>query len=214
MDAPPHNNGQSQQQVHVCSKDHAGLLDQQDTLHHMSREFLIPSKAELKAKRFDEVWEPRDSSSPDSSPAIYLCGNSLGAQPRLTSTRLQQYLTTWATQGVFGHFKPLSESPLPPWLHVDSCASDNIIPIVGAQPTEVAIMETLTANIHLLMCAFYKPDIDHRHKIILESKAFPSDHVSTELSLFKGYQVLIKSVCSRITNSASWPLSKYVDGHN
>jgi kynureninase len=40
-------------------------------------------------------------------------------------------------------------------------------------------METLTANLHFLMSAFYKPDINGRHKIIIESKAFPSDHVST-----------------------------------
>ena len=38
-------------------------------------------------------------------------------------------------------------------------------------------MQTLTANLHLLMSAFYRPDIKGRHKIILESKAFPSDHV-------------------------------------
>jgi kynureninase len=50
--------------------------------------------------------------------------------------------------------------------------------IVGAQPSEVAVMETLTANLHFLMSAFYRPVSTGRHKIILESKAFPSDHVS------------------------------------
>ena len=53
-----------------------------------------------------------------------------------------------------------------------------IAPIVGAQPSEVAVMQTLTANLHFLMAAFYKPDPLGRHKILLESKAFPSDHVS------------------------------------
>lgn len=50
-------------------------------------------------------------------------------------------------------------------------------PIVGADESEVAVMQTLTANLHLLMSAFYRPDPKGRHKIILESKAFPSDHV-------------------------------------
>ncbi len=50
-------------------------------------------------------------------------------------------------------------------------------PLVGAQESEVTIMQTLTSNLHFLMCAFYKPDVNGRHKIILESKAFPSDHV-------------------------------------
>lgn len=51
-------------------------------------------------------------------------------------------------------------------------------PIVGADEAEVAVMQTLTANLHFLMSAFYRPDINGRHKIILESKAFPSDHVT------------------------------------
>lgn len=78
---------------------------------------------------------------------------------------------------MFGHFKPLSDSPLPIWLDVDDEASVKMAPIVGAEPSEIAIMQTLTANLHFLMCAFYRPDSKGRHKIILESKAFPSDHV-------------------------------------
>lgn len=96
---------------------------------------------------------------------------------------MQQYFTTWATQGVFGHFKPLAESPLPTWLDADTRASECIAPIVGALPSEVAVMETLTANLHLLLSAFYKPDINGRHKIIIESQAFPSDHVRTNFPL-------------------------------
>ena len=49
-------------------------------------------------------------------------------------------------------------------------------PIVGAQKDEVAIMESLTANLHLMMASFYKPT-HQRYKIIMETKAFPSDHV-------------------------------------
>jgi len=113
-----------------------------------------------------------------STPSIYLCGNSLGLQPRLTSIRLQQYLKTWETQGVYGHFKPLADSPLPTWLDADAKAAESISSIVGALPSEVAVMETLTANLHLLMSAFYKPTQNGRHKIIIESQAFPSDHVS------------------------------------
>lgn len=127
----------------------------------------------------------RDSGDGDSdvkdadSSCSYLCGNSLGLQPKRTATRISQYLSTWATQGVQGHFKPLEGSPLPTWLDVDSRAAELVAPIVGASPSEVAVMQTLTANLHLLMSAFYHPDINGRHKILLESKAFPSDHVTT-----------------------------------
>ena len=121
-----------------------------------------------------------DASIP-SEPCTYLCGNSLGLQPRRTATRLRQYLDTWATQGVQGHFKPLDGSPLPTWLDADARAASLMAPVVGARPDEVAVMQTLTANLHLLMSAFYKPDPNGRHKIILESKAFPSDHVRLSL---------------------------------
>jgi len=117
---------------------------------------------------------PPAEESPD---AVYLCGNSLGLQPKITALRMQQYFQTWQT--------PLEESPLPTWLDADSRACESIAPIVGALPSEVAVMETLTANLHLLMSAFYKPDIKGRHKIIIESQAFPSDHVRTVFSLIR-----------------------------
>lgn len=51
--------------------------------------------------------------------------------------------------------------------------------LVGALPSEVAVMGTLTNNIHNLFASFYKPDKSGkgRHRIIIEGKAFPSDHV-------------------------------------
>ncbi len=68
---------------------------------------------------------------------------------------------------------------MPTWLDADARAAEGISSIVGALASEVAVMETLTANLHLLMSAFYKPDITKRHKIIIENQAFPSDHVSS-----------------------------------
>lgn len=56
----------------------------------------------------------------------------------------------------------------------ESCA-----PIVGAHPSEVAICNTLTANLHFLMASFYKPTAQ-KFKIIMDWKAFPSDHYAIE----------------------------------
>lgn len=159
------------------SRAHALAQDAQDPLAHIRKEFIIPTKAQLKAQTLADA-ESHDASQGDES--IYLCGNSLGLPPRLAQTRLQQHFATWSTQGVYGHFKPLADCPLPIWLDADARASELMAPIVGASPDEVAVMETLTANLHLLLAAFYKPDIKGRHKIILESKAFPSDHFAVE----------------------------------
>ena len=62
-------------------------------------------------------------------------------------------------------------------------AAEKMAPLVGALKKEVAIMETLTANLHLLMASFYKPTKE-KYKIILEGKAFPSEHVGMILRSF------------------------------
>lgn len=92
---------------------------------------------------------------------------------------MQSQLSLWATKGVYGHFKEVSDSLIPPWLHVDDAVTASMSRIIGALPEEVAVMETLTANLHLLMASFYRPS-QKRYKIIMESKAFPSDHFAVE----------------------------------
>ena len=89
---------------------------------------------------------------------------------------MQEHLQGWATKGVFGHFFEHEGTTLPPWLHIDDLAAEKMAPLVGASKSEVAVMETLTANLHLLMASFYKPTKE-KYKIIFEGKAFPSDHV-------------------------------------
>ena len=75
-----------------------------------------------------------------------------------------------------GHFTKMQDSTLPQWVDVDDDAANLMAPVVGALPSEVAVMETLTANLHLMMVSFYRPNTE-RYKIIIEGKAFPSDHV-------------------------------------
>jgi len=165
----------------LLSKDFARREDDKDSLSHLRSEFVIPTKADLRSKRYGpkKTWtaEPSEAARDDGDEeSIYLCGNSLGLQPRRTREYVNRYLDTWASKGVFGHFKDF-EGGLPPWLHLDDALKHQTAKIVGALPSEVVVMETLTANLHLLMSSFYRPTSD-RYKIIIEGKAFPSDHVS------------------------------------
>lgn len=112
----------------------------------------------------------------DGQPCIYLSGNSLGLQPRRTAEHISSHLSAWASKGVTGHFRAHDDSQLPPFVNVDDVAAEKMAVLVGAAQHEVAVMETLTANLHILMASFYRPT-EERYKIILEGGAFPSDHV-------------------------------------
>ncbi|OQO10782.1 hypothetical protein B0A48_04082 [Cryoendolithus antarcticus] len=140
--------------------------------------FKIPTKGDLRRKTL-KMSDDIPTRPDDNEPCVYLCGNSLGLQPTLIRQYLEQYLDTWATKGVFGHFTEINDSNLAPWMHVDDDLVEDMATIVGAKSSEVAVMQTLTANLHLLMASFYKPTKE-RYKVILEGKAFPSDHYMVE----------------------------------
>jgi len=113
---------------------------------------------------------------------IYLCGNSLGLQPKSTSQYIQQELDDWAALGVDGHTD--AEHP---WLPYHEFLTQSMAKIVGAKPIEVIIMNGLTANLHLMMVSFYDPT-PTKYKIVIESDAFPSDKYAVESQLkFHGY---------------------------
>jgi hypothetical protein len=52
-------------------------------------------------------------------------------------------------------------------------AAPAMAPVVGALPNEVSCMNGLTANLHLLLVAFYSPTAS-RYKIIMEAKVATS----------------------------------------
>jgi len=105
----------------------------------------------------------------DGTPYIYLCGNSLGLQPKSVAEGLQQELADWKNYGVEGHFHAKN-----PWLPYHEFLTDAMAKVVGGKPEEVVVMNTLTVNLHLMMVSFYRPTTT-RHKIVIEADAFPSD---------------------------------------
>ncbi|MDH3305096.1 MAG: kynureninase [Gammaproteobacteria bacterium] len=100
---------------------------------------------------------------------VYLCGNSLGLQPRLAVKFVQDELKNWKNYAVDGHFN--SDRP---WLSYHRLATAGFADLTGAKPSEVIAMNTLTVNLHLLMASFYRPTAERR-KIVIEAGAFPSD---------------------------------------
>ena len=141
----------------------AESLDQKDPLSSFGLEFEIPKDAK-------------------GNKLIYLCGNSLGLQPKQTKEYISQELEHWAKWGVDGHTKGENA-----WLPYHELLTHQMAQVVGAKDHEVVVMNTLTVNLHLMMVSFYQPT-KSRHKIIIEADAFPSDRYAVESQIkFHGY---------------------------
>ncbi len=134
---------------------------------------------ELRGYR-DRFHLPEDEQG---KPYIYLCGNSLGLQPKATKDKLLQELADWQRLGVEGHFHAKN-----PWLPYHEFLTESMARVVGAKPIEVVVMNTLTVNLHLMMVSFYRPQ-GKRVKIMIEADAFPSDKYAVESQIrFHGLQ--------------------------
>lgn len=139
---------------YINSLEFAQSLDEQDPLKDFRNKFLIPRHSGREV--------------------VYLCGNSLGLQPKSTKDFIQQQLDNWENLAVEGWFEGDS-----PWMHYHEEMQQLLAPIVGAKPEEVVPMNTLTVNLHLLMVSFYRPNAG-RYKILMEGGAFPSDQYAVE----------------------------------
>ncbi|MCK8143286.1 kynureninase [Flavobacterium sp. I-SCBP12n] len=139
-------------------------LDAKDDLNKYQQEFIYPKVNEEKV--------------------IYFTGNSLGLQPKRTKKYVDEVMNDWANLAVEGHF--YAEKP---WWDYHERFANPLSKIVGALPSEVTVMNTLTVNLHLMMVSFYRPT-KTRFKIICEEKAFPSDQYMFQSQVhFHGYKM-------------------------
>lgn len=136
--------------------------DRRDALRHFREQFYLPQR--------------------DGETLIYLCGNSLGLQPKAARQAIDRELTTWQNHGVEGWFEG-EES----WLSYHRYCQKSLATIVGAHPEEVCPMNHLTVNLHLMLASFYQPTAE-RYKILTVAGDFPSDQYALETHLqFRGY---------------------------
>ena len=145
-----------------AGEDFAIAMDERDPLKDYRDLFLFPSVA--------------------GKECIYLCGHSLGLQPKATAAYIQQELKDWAELGVEGHFSAKN-----PWMPYHRLLTEQTAGLVGANPSEVVVMNSLTVNLHLMMVSFYRPT-RNRHKILVERGAFPSDQYAVKSQIhFHGF---------------------------
>jgi len=133
-------------------------MDADDPLRHFRDKFYIPP-------------------GPGGERAVYFTGNSLGLQPKTTRDYIAQELDDWKELGVEGHLNAKN-----PWLPYHELLTNQMAAIVGAEPIETVVMNSLTVNLHLLLVSFYRPTAS-RYKIVIEKGAFPSDRYAIESHL-------------------------------
>lgn len=133
----------------LYSEHHALALDAADPLPSLRDEFLLPRHG--------------------GAEQAYFCGNSLGLQPRGARAHVEEVLDKWAHEAVEGHFTGQAQ-----WMPYHQLVREPLARLVGAQPSEVVAMNSLTANLHLMMVSFYRPTRE-RPAILIEAGAFPSD---------------------------------------
>ncbi|MGB0451342.1 MAG: kynureninase [Flavobacteriaceae bacterium] len=143
-----------------------------ETAKHLDREDALSEYRECFERPTDDQGQP----------LIYLCGNSLGLQPKQTKKYLELELEHWAKWGVDGHTEGKNA-----WLPYHELLTHQMAKVVGGKPQEVVVMNTLTVNLHLMMVSFYRPTKE-RFKIIIEADAFPSDRYAVESQIkFHGF---------------------------
>jgi kynureninase len=115
-------------------------------------------------------------------PLVYLCGNSLGLQPKRAARLVMEELEDWARLAVSGH-----QHARRPWVPYHEQLAEHAAGLVGAEPLEIVHMNTLTVNLHLMMVSFYRPE-PGRQRILIEKPAFPSDRYAAESQVrFHGF---------------------------
>ncbi|XP_023370807.1 kynureninase [Otolemur garnettii] len=154
---------------HPTDERVAVRLDEEDKLRCFRECFHIPKMRDLPSIDLSLVNKDEN--------AIYFSGNSLGLQPKMVKTYIEEELDKWAKMGSYGH-----EVGKRPWITGDETIVGLMKDIVGANENEIVLMNALTVNLHLLLLSFFKPT-PKRHKILLEAKAFPSDHYAIESQL-------------------------------
>jgi kynureninase len=136
-------------------RNHALALDAADPLRHWRDRFVLPDDG-------------------GGGELTYLCGHSLGAQPVLAAEYVEEVMRDWRRQAVEAHFAAAH-----PWMTYHLRLAPALAGLVGAEPGEVVAMNTLTANLHLMLVSFYRPAGD-RTALMIERNAFPSDRYAAE----------------------------------
>ena len=99
---------------------------------------------------------------------IYLDGNSLGALPKVTATRVAETVSAEWGQGLIRSWNAAD------WIRAPQRIGAKIAKLVGAKPNEVIVADSTSVNLFKLLCAGLSAQ-GNRRTILSEPGNFPTD---------------------------------------
>jgi kynureninase len=106
----------------------------------------------------------------DAENRIYLDGNSLGALPRRTPSRISEVVTEEWGRGLIGSWNAAG------WITLAERTGNKIAAVIGADAGEVIVADSTSINLYKALAAAlaFADDRSHR-RIVTERSNFPSD---------------------------------------
>lgn len=119
-------------------------LDREDPTSHLAEKFELP----------DDI--------------IYLCGNSLGAMPKSVPQKMSDALNPGWSAGLIKSWNDRG------WHRLPLTLGDRLAPLMGANPGEVVVSDSVSINIFKSLVASLKMRPD-RTNVVSEASNFPTD---------------------------------------
>ena len=140
---------------------------------------LARDAADVLAPLRDQFLIPADT--------LYLDGNSLGAMPKATASRVAQVISQEWGQGLIRSWNDAG------WFELPQRLGDKLAQLIGAQPAEVVVTDSTSVNLYKVLSAALNiaaQDAPERKRIVSERSNFPTDlYIAEALCQERGYQL-------------------------
>ena len=140
---------------------------------------LARDAADVLAPLRDQFLIPADT--------LYLDGNSLGAMPKATASRVAQVISQEWGQGLIRSWNDAG------WFELPQRLGDKLAQLIGAKPAEVVVTDSTSVNLYKVLSAALNiaaQDAPERKRIVSERSNFPTDlYIAEALCQERGYQL-------------------------
>ncbi len=118
---------------------------------------------------------------------VYLDGNSLGALPKSTATRVAEVVSQEWGEGLIRSWNSAG------WINLPQALGDRIARLIGAAPGEVVVADSTSVNLYKVLSAamaISRHDAPGRNAVLSERSNFPTDlYIAQSLCEQQGFEL-------------------------